>query len=207
MLWFPLTLFSRPSWSLAVVLLASVVSVANAATLSGEVVAIADGDTVTVLDASKTQHKVRLSGIDAPEKGQPFGDKSRQHLAALLFRRDVVVRWHKSDRYGRLVGKVMVATTDASLWQVRAGMAWHYVAYAKEQAAEDRQSYAEAEAEARRIRRGLWQDANPTPPWEHRKSKKRRAAGLGLTTHSSDTRGLPPQMWGAEPLPTRHYSL
>lgn len=68
---------------------------------------------MTVLDAGKTQHKVRLAGIDAPELTQPFGDRSRQNLAALAFGKDVTVQWDKRDRYGRIVGKVMVEARDA----------------------------------------------------------------------------------------------
>lgn len=143
-----------------------------AATLTGEVVGLADGDTITVLDETKTQHKVRLAGIDAPEKNQPFGARSRQNLADLVFRRTVVVEWRKTDRYGRIVGKVLVAETDAGLEQVRAGMAWHYKAYAREQSTDDRSSYAAAEVESRESHRGIWQQPVPTPPWEFRRDSR-----------------------------------
>ena len=86
---------------------------AYADTLSGRVVAISDGDTITVLDTSDKQHKIRLSGIDAPEKGQPFGDRSKQHLSDLLYDKAVAVAWKKYDRYGRIVGKVMVAPPNS----------------------------------------------------------------------------------------------
>lgn len=142
---------------------------AHADTIAGRVVSIADGDTITVLDASNTQHKIRLAGIDAPEKGQPFGNASRQHLAKLLFGTDVLVVHNKKDRYGRTVGKVMAVGADANLSQVKAGMAWHYKAYAREQLAEDRAAYAEAEIAARSARRGLWSEVNPVPPWEWRR--------------------------------------
>ena len=138
--------------------------------LQGQVVAIADGDTLTVLDSTHTQHKIRLSGIDAPEKAQPFGDRSKQSLAALTFRQQVTIEWDKRDRYGRIVGKVITPNgTDANLEQIKAGMAWHYKQYEREQPAGERVIYSAAEEAARKARIGLWQDAQPVPPWEFRK--------------------------------------
>lgn len=141
---------------------------AHADTLTGRVVSITDGDTITVLDATNNQHKIRLAGIDAPEKKQPFGDASRQHLAQLAFGKAVLVVHNKKDRYGRTVGKVMAGDADANLAQIKAGLAWHYKAYEREQSPEDRAAYAEAELAARTARRGLWSEANPVPPWEWR---------------------------------------
>src|SRR5262245_12419994 len=89
----------------AVLLLLFVATSATADTLTGRVVAVADGDTITVLDASHVQHKIRLAGIDSPEKAQPFGQRSKQNLSALVYRKDVTVEWSKRDRYGRIVGK------------------------------------------------------------------------------------------------------
>ena len=105
----------------------------QAETLTGRVVGIADGDTITVLDANRQQHKIRLAGIDAPEKAQPFGDRSKQSLSELVFDKQVVVESNKQDRYGRSVGKVLVNGMDANLAQVNTGMAWWYRDYAKEQ--------------------------------------------------------------------------
>ena len=129
---------------------------------------MSDGDTITVLDASKVQHKVRLAGIDAPEKGQAFGNRSKENLSRLAFDKTVAAHCHKKDRYGWAVCKVMRGATDANLEQVRAGMAWWYREYAKEQSPEDRVSYAVAEEHARAGRIGLWKDAKPVPPWEWR---------------------------------------
>ena len=140
----------------------------QAETLTGYVVDIADGDTVTVLDSNRQQHKIRLAGIDAPEKGQPFGDRSKQSLAAIAFNKNVTVEWNKQDRYGRTVGKVMINGKDANLEQVKAGMAWWYRDYAKEQSPPDRGLYEQAEQQARTQHIGLWRDANPMPPWEFR---------------------------------------
>ena len=159
---------------------------ASAETFAGTVVAVSDGDTITVLDAAKTQHKVRLSGIDAPEKSQPFGNKAKEALSGLVFRKAVLVEWHKRDRYGRLIGKVMVSppdaacqkqdcpkTLDVSLTLVTAGLAWHYKRFEKEQSQEDRTRYAFAEQEARARKAGLWRDPSPVPPWDWRKGKGR----------------------------------
>lgn len=153
----------------------------SAATVSGQVVAVADGDTVTVLDAGKMQHKVRLTGIDAPERCQRFGDRARQNLATLVFRKQVAVQWNKTDRYGRLVGKVTVGDVDAGLEQIRAGMAWHYKAYQREQSSSDSAAYAAAEAAARSVGIGLWQEATPAPPWDFRKSTQNDRKHCGLT--------------------------
>jgi endonuclease YncB( thermonuclease family) len=155
---------------------------AHAAALLGRVVGVTDGDTITVLDAGKAQHKVRLAGIDAPEKGQPFGDRAKENLARLVFGQDARVDWHKKDRYGRLVGTVWVASPDsacrgmpdcpklldAGLAQLTVGLAWHYKKYANEQGLQQRGQYAFAEEEAQAKRVGLWRDANPVPPWEWR---------------------------------------
>lgn len=147
---------------------------AVADTIQGRVISIADGDTVTVLDSSNTQHKIRLMGIDAPEKKMPFGQKSKEHLSDLVFDKQVTVDYSKQDRYGRTVGKIVINGIDANLEQVKAGMSWHYKQYQKEQSPEDRVSYAEAEEQARAGRKGLWIDGEPTPPWDWRKQQKNK---------------------------------
>lgn len=144
----------------------------NAATIEGRVVSVADGDTVTILDDTNTQHKIRLSGIDAPEKKQPFGQRSKQSLSDLVFAKGVTVETNKRDKYKRNVGKVLVDGVDANLVQVQRGFAWHYKAYEREQSATDRRVYADAENEARVARRGLWADVEPMPPWEFRHKEK-----------------------------------
>jgi endonuclease YncB( thermonuclease family) len=142
-------------------------------TLNGRVVAIADGDTLTLLDSANTQHRIRLEGIDAPESHQAFGEQSRLSLSEMIFGKDVSVSYQKIDQYGRLVGKIILDGRDINLEQVKAGMAWHYKFYEDEQTPEDRDAYANAEAEARAARRGLWQDPNPTEPYQFRKEEKR----------------------------------
>jgi endonuclease YncB( thermonuclease family) len=157
---------------IAAIALALLVFAAHAETITGRVVSVADGDTLTVLDASNTQHKIRLAGIDAPERKQPFGTVSRQHLAQLAFGKAVLVVHNKKDRYGRQVGKVAVDGVDVGLEQIKAGLAWHYKAYEREQPTEDRAAYAGAELVARSARLGLWSEASAVPPWEWRHRMK-----------------------------------
>lgn len=152
----------------------AIASTTSAASYDGVVVSISDGDTLTVLDSTNQQHKIRLAGIDAPEKSQAFGNVSRQNLAQLVFQKTVTIEFQKLDRYKREIGKVLVTGNDANLEQIKAGLAWHYKQYEREQSLTDRQSYSEAEAEAARTRRGLWSASNAVPPWEYRKAKRRR---------------------------------
>lgn len=142
-------------------------------TLSGRVVGIADGDTLTLLDTANIQHKIRLAGIDSPEKGQPFGQVCKQSLANLAYDREVEVEWRKLDRYGRVIGKVLVNGEDANLEQVRRGCGWHYKKYQNEQILDDRLSYRVAEESARADRVGLWADHYPVEPWEWRKVRRK----------------------------------
>ena len=142
--------------------------------LTGRVVGVADGDTVTVLDDSRQQHKIRLMGIDAPEKKMPFGNRSKQALSELVFDRQVQIEYSKNDKYGRIVGKIIVGGVDANLAQIKAGMAWHYKQYQREQTEGDRIAYALAEDDAKVTKRGLWKDADPMPPWEWRKQQKKK---------------------------------
>lgn len=151
--------------------LGSIHSGAN--TLSGKVVAILDGDTITVLH-DRQQTRVRIAGIDAPEKKQAFGQRSKQSMSDCSFSKDVEVEWKKIDRYGRTVGRVVADNVDCGLRQIDLGLAWHYKAYAKDQTREDREAYASAEDKARSERRGLWSDPDPMPPWEYRHGGAKR---------------------------------
>lgn len=119
---------------------------AVAETVGGRVVGVADGDTITILDSSLVQHRVRLSGIDAPEKAQAFGQKSKQSLSDLVFASRVTVETNKKDRYGRLIGMVFKDGLNANLEQINRGLAWHYKAFGREQAPEDRASFEAAES-------------------------------------------------------------
>jgi len=134
-----------------------------APTFSGKVVAVTDGDTLGVLRDGK-EVKVRLHGIDAPESGQAFGATAKQFASEKVFGKTVTVRVTDTDRYGRLVGEVsLVGGASLNEALVQSGLAWWYHQYgAKER------KLAEAEIDARAARRGLWADANPTPPWAFR---------------------------------------
>lgn len=149
-----------------------VLPAAHADTLTGRVVGITDGDTLTLLDATNTQHNIRLAGIDSPEKAQPFGQVCKQSLSDLAYDRTVQIDWNKLDRYGRVIGKVLVNGLDVNLEQVRRGCAWHYKKYQNEQSPEDRVSYARAEDVARAGRVGLWSDGRVMAPWEWRHRPK-----------------------------------
>ncbi len=136
-------------------------------TLEGFVVKVSDGDTITVLDSAKTQHRIRLNGIDAPESHQAFGNVSRRALAELVANKSVRIEYKNKDQYGRILGDVFADHVLVNLEMVKRGMAWHYVHFAK-----DNQELAHAEAEARKQKLGLWVDPNPIPPWDFRQSKK-----------------------------------
>lgn len=153
---------------IVVVLLIGLQWTAHADVLLGHVVAVSDGDTITVLDDNKQRHVVRLMGIDAPEKAQAFGEKAKQSLSDLVFNKEVSVTWFKRDRYGRTVGQVHVDDTDVCLEQIKRGLAWHYKQYEREQSLEDRSRYSDAEKEARIARMGLWVDDKPTEPSKFR---------------------------------------
>jgi len=145
----------------------------NAETITGLVVGVADGDTTTVLDADKVQHKIRLAGIDAPEKKQAFGNRSKESLSDLVFDKTVSVETNKRDRYRREIGKVLVNGRDVNLVQVERGMGWFYRQYQREQSPNDRKLYEAAEDAAKAGRRGLWRDTDPVSPWEFRHNKSK----------------------------------
>lgn len=145
---------------------------ANAAyTINGRVVKVADGDTVTILDANNTQHKIRLLGIDAPESKQAFGQRSKQKMSDLVFGKMVNAECVNTDRYGRNLCKVLVNGIDANFELVKAGLAWHYKQYQSSQTARDRRAYSQAELDARHGKIGLWSDPHAIAPWDFRRKK------------------------------------
>ena len=163
------------------------VSQLSAETIKGTVVKVVDGDTVTMVDEKGFKHRIRLAGIDAPEqRDQPYGKESTKSLKWLIHDKGITVEYSKHDRYGRIVGKVLVGpkgntfclpiecvrTLDIGLEQIKAGMAWHYKRYQNEQPKEDRKSYSNAERLARKKQVGLWGDTNPTQPWKWRRDKR-----------------------------------
>lgn len=161
----------RRIFTLALLLFCANVVSAELVRYEGRVVGVTDGDTITVLDDSNVQHKVRLMGIDAPEKSQAFGNVSRQHLAARMFSKTVTVVYSKTDRYRREIGKVLLDDEDINLEQVVSGLAWHYKKYAREQSPEDQDNYTHAEVRARILAIGLWSLPSPVPPWDYRRRR------------------------------------
>jgi endonuclease YncB( thermonuclease family) len=155
--------------TIAVILACLVFSLPVAAyTTNGKVVHVVDGDTIDVLNADKVTIRIRMAGIDAPEKAQAFGRQSTEHLSTLVAGKHVSVEWYKLDRDKRQVGKVLVTGKDANFAQVQAGFAWHSKEYQNEQSPADRAAYAKAETDARARKMGLWIDPNPIPPSDFR---------------------------------------
>ncbi|MEM8875821.1 MAG: thermonuclease family protein [Planctomycetota bacterium] len=137
------------------------------APFTAEVVRVTDGDTVTVLH-DRTEVRIRLEGIDAPERGQAFGTRARQALSDACFGRDILVEPTGTDRYGRTIATLKIEGRSINLAMVRAGMAWHYTQFS------DDADLAEAERAARKARRGLWRDPDPVPPWEWRRRDREK---------------------------------
>jgi endonuclease YncB( thermonuclease family) len=144
----------------------------------GRVRSIGDGDSIVVEDAEGYRARVRLFGIDAPERsgpsryGQPYAQKARRNLSALVYRKSVRVQWHAYDSYGRMIGQVWLDDVDVGLRQICDGYAWLFRQYADELSAGDRRAYAQCEQAAREERRGLWRDSRPVPPWEWRHGER-----------------------------------
>lgn len=159
---------ARTSLVSAIIALLSFVAPALAADLSGRVVAISDGDTLTLLTAGREQVKVRLSDIDAPESGQPYGSRARQELSELAFGKEARVDGRVTDHYGRTVGRVFVEGLDVNAEMVRRGAAWIYGQYSHDGA------LLAVEADAKAACRGLWglPEAERVPPWGWRASAR-----------------------------------
>jgi endonuclease YncB( thermonuclease family) len=132
--------------------------------LEGQVVTIVDGDTIELLDPYIHLHKIRLYCIDAPEKSMPYGQRSKQKLAELVYAKDLHVIVYDVDRYGREIGDLIVDGQSVNLEMVRTGFAWEYPKYCRDPA------YWAAQNKAAVARAGLWADRAPVPPWEYRKS-------------------------------------
>lgn len=147
---------------------------AAAAVLTGKVIRVADGDTITVRDEAGRKHRVRLQGIDAPEKQQRFGQACKRSLTEKVIGEIVTVEYEDEDRYGRILGTVYFGERNLNLEQVEEGCAWFYRYYAKDIPEDLAQAYYEAEVEATASEEGLWQQRDPTPPWEFRREQRRR---------------------------------
>lgn len=151
-----------------------IASVAHADIIKGTVVYITDGDTVKVVDVNNKVHKIRLAGIDAPEKRQKYGKASSMELANCALDKKTVVHWNKLDRYKRVVGVVYINGKDCNLNQIKKGVAYHYKKYQKEQTPEQRKQYDRAEQVAQGMKYGVWSSNDTIPPWEYRKIKRNK---------------------------------
>jgi len=134
--------------------------------LSGRVVKVTDGDTLTLRTADWYDYTIRLHGIDAPESDQPYGDRATNALSRMVNRQHVTVMIEDIDRYKRLVGTIVSEGININLAMVHDGHAWWYQQYAKSV-----RTLADAEASAREDRAGLWADSNPVPPWQWRQRR------------------------------------
>jgi len=139
-------------------------STALANVISGKVISIADGDTITIL-VDNRPIKIRLAEIDAPEKSQDYGMKAKQYIGNLIFGKEVRVKVVDRDRYGRMVGRVYLDRLDVNADIVEHGYAWAYMKYLKDR------NLVRLEALAKNNKRGLWASANPVPPWEWRHNR------------------------------------
>lgn len=141
--------------------------------LRGKVIYVADGDTIGVLDEGKKTHRIRLEGIDAPESGQDFGEKSRQALSRAVYGKEVLVTYEKTDTYGRILGQVYLPNADHH-WTwinrqlIEEGWAWHYRHFSGDA------DLAQTQGKAEASKAGLWRDAHPQAPWRFRLDEKRR---------------------------------
>ena len=129
-------------------------------------IGVVDADTLDVLDESKKTHRIRIHGIDSPERGQPFAKKARSAMSALVAGQTVTVENLGDDRYGRMIARITAGDRDVGEAMIAGGWAWHYVKY------DDSEVYAAAERQAREARAGLWRDERAVPPWEWRKMPK-----------------------------------
>lgn len=144
---------------------------ARAEVLTGKIVGVSDGDTVTLLVGGQTQHRIRLLGIDAPESSQAFGQASKNQLSQWVFAQEIDADCPKTDRFNRRLCRLLLNGTDINLALVEAGYAWHYKQFQSDQTPKDRVLYAAAEDAARQQRVGLWVDPNPVPPWDFRRGR------------------------------------
>ena len=158
----------------------------HAEEFSAKVIAVLDGDTVLVLRGSQ-QVKIRLANIDAPEKTQAYGMVSRQSLMEMVLRKQVQVSSQAMDDYGRMVAQIEAGGFKVNEEQVRRGMAWEYSHFHSDR------HYLALQSEAQQLRRGLWAQANPTPPWEWRKQHpntlpaQSNAGASPVTAHTTTT--------------------
>lgn len=148
----------------------------SAQTIKGKVVGISDGDTITILDSLHHKIKIRLYGIDCPEKGQDFGAAAKKFTSDKCFSKVVHVQTKGKDKYGRTLGVVMLPDrNELNLLLLQNGLAWHYKAFDKSK------KYADAELAARQHKSGLWIVKSPVAPWDFRKAKRNKQEAVAVT--------------------------
>jgi len=136
--------------------------------LTGKIVDVADGDTATLLTSNNNQIRIRLNCIDAPEKSQDFGQRSKKSLINLIAGEYVKVKKHDVDRYGRTIGTIYLNGADINLTQVKKGLAWVYDKYCSDR------KYYNAEKQAKEDKIGLWSQPNPIEPWNYRRGERKQ---------------------------------
>jgi endonuclease YncB( thermonuclease family) len=157
--------------------------------LDGKVTRVLDGDTLDLVNQDNQTFRIRLQGIDAPEKTQAYGPEAKEVLTLLTLNRQIHVIWNEKDIYGRLIGKVTLYKKDICLEMIAQGMAWHFVKYEQNQSDEDRQLYQQTEKRVREQRKGLWADPNPVPPWDYRKQQRQRSVAKFMKTNGHNNGG------------------
>ena len=150
--------------------------------ITGKVVGVSDGDTITVLQ-DRTQYKIRLYGIDCPEFHQDFGTRAKQFTSDQVFKKTVRVVQKDMDRYGRVVGIVYAGDICLNEEIVRSGFAWMYQQYCKEPVC---QEWKAIEAQVRESRIGLWSHPDPIPPWDYRRGVRETSPKVTGSSQSED---------------------
>ena len=139
--------------------------------LRGRAVKVQDGDTFDFLYGENQKQRIRVAQMDAPEKSMPFGQKSKERFTELVMGKEIDLVIETVDRYGRIVGSVVIGGEDQAAVMISEGLAWYYRQYGWTD------SLARLEEEARNAKRGLWADPNPQPPWEWRKANRGKKKG------------------------------
>lgn len=136
--------------------------------IEGKIVRVIDGDTVIILDSSNDQHRIRLDGIDAPESGQPYGNKATEFVKEITREKKIVVEWRKKDRYNRILGVVYADGMNVNKALLENGLAWHYKFFNNDA------DLAKLELQARKVKLNIWSETNPVEPYLWRKNKKKK---------------------------------
>lgn len=154
-------------YSIAALLFMALNIQAQLGTIKGKVVSVADGDTFTLLTDGNKQQKIRLHGIDCPEKKQDFGQVAKNFTSNMIFGKTINVKPTDIDRYGRTIAIVLLPD-QMSLNELllKNGLAWHYLQYDKNP------NWNNLERSARKNKLGLWQHSAPVAPWNFRRNKQ-----------------------------------